>query len=265
MRLLLPAAAAVLVFWRPARAADTVVVLSGGQPAYRAALRGFAEAFRGSYAVLRADRDELPDDARVVVAIGGRAALQDYPDELTLIYCLAPGVRAPLGRDGPTAEVGMLPAPRALLRGLREAHRGPLKRLGVLWSSRSFSPYIDDLEAAARAQGVQTSARRVADTPGLLDALRDLHGSVDALWVPPDPRLAAPDRLKALQAATSQWKLPYYGATPGFLRFGASATVGAAFSDIGRAAARAAQDALKGRLERRYYPSRPAGAGEPGK
>lgn len=242
---------ALLLLAPLAAASETVVVVSDEQAVYAEALAAFKAAYGGDFDVQKAGDSSLPGDARVVVAIGGRAAARAYPPTVALIHCLAPGLGRS-GHRGPTAEVSMLPSPAHLVDGLRRAD-GKLASVGVLWSGSGFSDYVAQLARAGGEKGVKVVSRRVRDTGDMLDALRELKGAVEALWLPPDPAFASPDRLKALDAATKEWSLPYYGSTPGFLRFGAKATVGAGFGDAGRAASRAAHDALAGRLERRYY------------
>jgi hypothetical protein len=84
----------VAAFVTTARAAeDVVAVLSADLVPYQQALDAFRDGYKGPVRVtsLAKDGARLQSEARVVLAIGGKAALQKYSESSTLIYCMAPG------------------------------------------------------------------------------------------------------------------------------------------------------------------------------
>jgi len=68
---------------------QVTAVLSSDLGPYGEAYAGFVEAFGQPVTQinLKNDRLQLSADTRVVVAFGGKAALLDYPEDVTLIYC----------------------------------------------------------------------------------------------------------------------------------------------------------------------------------
>src|SRR5688572_19803327 len=76
--------------------APLVVVLSSNSGPYKEAFQGFQEAFGQTVPVLVMTQGDpqVPRHTRVIVAIGGKAALYpNYPPNARLIYALAPGIR----------------------------------------------------------------------------------------------------------------------------------------------------------------------------
>src|SRR5258708_7625278 len=67
-----------------------VVVLSSNLKPYQEALNGVKKEFDGNIPtfVLSNGEPEIPRETKVVIAIGGKAALYSYPDRARLIYCL---------------------------------------------------------------------------------------------------------------------------------------------------------------------------------
>src|SRR5687768_1758525 len=85
-----------------AEAADVVVLLASDRLPYQQALDGFTREFGKSVSVvkLKGQAETLPSDTRVVVALGGKAALQRIPEDAMLVYGMAPGVQPSRPRSG---------------------------------------------------------------------------------------------------------------------------------------------------------------------
>ncbi len=86
----------LLAFPRHEAAAEPVVaVLSSDLAYYQEAFQGFQKAWAGPVAAvnLKSGKARIDSDTRVVVAFGAKAALQPYPDGVTVIYCMAPGTQ----------------------------------------------------------------------------------------------------------------------------------------------------------------------------
>src|SRR6185312_5255563 len=71
-----------------------VLMVSSNLKPYQEALAGFQQQYGRKVPTFFLSDGEptLKDDTRVIVAIGGKAALHEYPDNVRLIYCLAPGL-----------------------------------------------------------------------------------------------------------------------------------------------------------------------------
>lgn len=239
----------------PAAAADVVVLMASDRAPYQQALDAFTKEFgKGASVVrLKGGPETLPSDTRLVVALGGKAALQPVPADAMLLYGMAPGVVPPDHSGGATV-VPMLPQPDRVLARLLELQPG-LKRLAVLWQSQSAGAYVRDLRAAAAQRQVALIERTVPSTQALPDALRALVDKADALWVPPDPGLINAQTLETLKEFSSSNDIPFYAPSSAMLQYGAAASVDSSFAEIGRTLGRAARQALSGRaMPGVYYP-----------
>lgn len=247
-RLLLALLAAALP--RTARAQEVVAVIGSEQRPYRETYESAQAAFGKAVPVLPLGWD-IPDETKVVLAFGGKAALQRYSSRVTLIYAIAPGVL--VGRkthDGPSIKIMMEPEPDALLRVLT-AIQPRLKRLAVLWSGAVRAASAERLAKAGAARGVAVVSERLEDGDELPGKLRGLKGRVDAIWLPPDPMFINARNFETIKRFSYDNDVPFYAPTEGLAEQGATAGASVSFAEMGRTMAAAAKAAL-------------AGAGSPG-
>src|SRR4051794_33372488 len=79
----------------PLLAADKfVAIVSSKLRPYQEALEGVQEVIGQPIEVidLSERKFQIPDGSRVIIAIGGEAALQDYPRDIPLVYLVSPGI-----------------------------------------------------------------------------------------------------------------------------------------------------------------------------
>src|SRR5688572_19164389 len=106
---------ALLLWCGAVRAQEVVAVLGSEQRAQREAFEGFQAAFGKTVPVL-ALGEPIPAEAKVVLAFGGKAAVQRYPRRATVVYAIAPGLL--LDRKthaGPAVKIMMDPEAAVLL------------------------------------------------------------------------------------------------------------------------------------------------------
>lgn len=240
-----------------APAQEVMAVLSSAPGPYQAAFDAFVKALGREASAVRLPARPAASAARIVVAFGGEAALQDYPESATLIACLAPGLHSRVRHRGAFVYVALKPAPASLLSGLRRVQPG-LKRLGVLSRSRDTDSYLDDLRRAGAPLGIEIVAPRSAGDDGLPGALRALVAAkADAFWLAPDPSLATPENFQAMKQFSWDNALPFYAPTRGLAVSGAAASVSVGVGEEGRMAAELARRALAGEeLPGLVYPSK---------
>jgi len=229
-----------------------LAVLSSDSSYYREAYEGFSAEWGSTVPAVVLGVDAPPagrPDA--VVAFGSRAALREWPGVPLLETCLAPGA-GPTGRPG-TLRVEMLPEPARLVARMKKLVPG-LKTLRVLWSSDSQSEEVAALAAAGADAGVSVRSERIRDPERLPERLRSLRGAADALWLMPDPALVNPVSFAVLRDYAAAARTPFLAPTEGLAEKGATATLGAPFREVGRAAA----VALRTRLEKGSFYSGPA-------
>lgn len=256
-RLLAVLAAAAALRAAPARAQEVVAVLSADAGPYRAAFEDFQKSLGRSVPVVRlpAGPMDAAPRARVVVAFGGEAALQSYPERAAVIACLAPGLRPRSEGGGTYAFVSMKPPADTLLRRLK-ALQPKLARLTVLWNAEDSASYAKALRRSGAALGVEVDAVLVTSPDRLPDVLRALAHKTDALWLAPDPGLVTPESFQTIKQFSWDSAIPFYAPTAGLVAAGAAAAVSVSAAEAGRQAAALARQALAGEpLPEVVYPS----------
>lgn len=231
-------------------AQEVVAVLSSDLAPYREAYQGFKTALGlpVTQIDLQAGRPIIGRNTRLVVAFGSKAAMEEYPRDLTLVYCMAPGTALDPGqRQGPTIRISMLPVASQVIGALRDL-QPPLKHLAALWITDTMTDYAAQMQQAGREAGLEVVAEQLRDPGQLPDSLRRLIGKgVEALWLPPDPLLINAGSFAVLREFSRANKIPLYAPTAGFAEEGAVAAVGVSFAQNGRTAAEAVLEILAGR------------------
>lgn len=230
-----------------ARAADIVAVAPAApMPPYQEALQGVCDALGACPPVLTAANGlVLPADARVVIALGGRAARLRYPARATLVTALTPGFDARAGEgDGPVVRVRLTYAPDEFVRRLKAA-KPEARRALLLWSRPASGRFARAAAAAATPLGLTAIPVEVADfgdVPALLRSLPD----ADALWLAPDPGLVTPTLFDAAREIARGRGMTFFAPAPGLAERGADPALAPAFRAAGLAAGAAAREALAG-------------------
>jgi hypothetical protein len=237
---LLAALAALAAPAGPAHAAATrvLVVMSADTGPYREAVAGAVEVLgEEAHAVVAGKAPPpVPGSVTAVIVLGSRASLFDFPGRLRFVQAMNPGVP---GVGLKAVRIAMEADPAVLTDRLLRLQPS-LARLAVLHQTGEAGEYAADLVRAGAARGVAVRPLGLADSGELPDALRRLAGTVDALWIPPDPLLVNAGSLTILVEFARANRVPLYVPTAGLVALGATAAVAPTFREYGRLGARAA-------------------------
>ena len=227
-----------------------VVVLSSKSGPYQQALQGFQRTFgqaARTYALSEGD-PKISPETKVIVAIGGKAAVHAYQAGRTLIYCLAPGTKVASDQyDGRLLKIHTSPSV-ALTIGWFKEIQPSLKRLAILWNGDSIRDYFGQKTNISDRFGVELVSDRIQSNDSLPDHLRALKGNADAIWLPPDPAIVTAENFATIREFSIANGIPFYAPSEGLVDQGAVAAVSASFEDIGALAGEYARDALSGTL-----------------
>jgi hypothetical protein len=228
-----------------------MVVLGSQQGPYKEALLGFQEAYGASVPIynLADGALRIPTGTRVIVAIGGKAALYSrYPAKATLVYCLAPGTKVSgETHTGPLVKVHTSATVYLTLSKVKELQPS-LTRLAVLWAGESIKDYFTNKEEIFKRLGIELMSYRVTRPEDLPDQLRSLKGKADAIWLPPDAVMVTPQNFATIKEFSTANALPFYVPSEGLVEQGAVASFGPSFREIGALTAKMAQQAVQGTL-----------------
>jgi ABC-type uncharacterized transport system substrate-binding protein len=255
-------AALGLFLWAPAAvwADDVVAVLSSNLKPYQETLAGLQQALGYPVSVLYLSdhKPSIPAGTQVVVAIGGEAALQNYPRDIPLIYCVAPGIVLPANeRKAPTTKIYMTPSGSVVLNEIK-ALQPHLKSLGIIGLAERRDAFDVELQEAGKALGIQVWVEKMKTPNELPDHLRSLRPHIDALWIPPDPRLITRQNFSLIKEFCLANRIAFYVPTIELADQGATASVAASFDDMGRTAGLMVKALMKGQAQSaKVYPAQP--------
>jgi len=227
---------------------DVIVVLSSNLKPYQEALAGFRQEYGKEITSFALSEKEpiIQKNTRIVVAIGGKAALYSYPNNVRLIYCLSPGLLVAEGEyKNPPIKIHTSPAFYKVVSKFKDIQPS-LKRLGVLYVSDSIKDYFKDRKKIDADLGVMLVTNQMQTPDELPDQLRSLIGKIDGLWIPPDPALISQTALSIIREFSRANRIPFYVPTDGLTDQGALAAVSGSFAEIGKTAAHVASGALAG-------------------
>lgn len=228
---------------------EVTTVLSSRSGAYIEALAGVQETVGTALRVVDLSRgDSIPEHAKVIIAIGGRAAIHDYPRNVALVYCVAPTLILKSDpHNAPRIKVYVSPAPRLLMPRLKSLQPS-LVRLGFIYINPAYERYIAEMRREEAGTGIQVDPKQVRSIEQMPDQLRAIKGQVDALWLPPDPALITPQSFELLRLFSLGNSIPLYVPMEGLAEKGATAAVGVSFRDMGRKAGVLAAQLLSGSI-----------------
>jgi putative ABC transport system substrate-binding protein len=135
-------------------------------------------------------------------------------------------------------------------------------RVGVIYNPKESAAYVDEAGKAAGALGLTLISRQVTEAKDVRNALNDLAGKIDVLWLVPDPHLFTNDMFRFVLGFTLDRKIALLGFLDVFTASGALASMAPDYRDIGRRAMRLAVG-IAGRAPEQRLPV-PAPASSPG-
>ena len=240
--------------------AGEIVVVAPASPTspYAEALQGVCDALGSCPKVLNTGEDvEIPADARVVIALGGRAARLDYPAGTVLVTALSPGyeARARSG-EGKVVRVRLTLAPDAFARRLL-ALKPECKSVSLLWSEPASGRFAEAVRAAGAPLGLTVTPVKVVDPDAVPALLRRLPRT-DALSLSPDSALVTPTTFDAVCEYARSAGLSFFAPAPALAARCGLAGLAPDFRSAGLRAGSAAREALAGApLIESAYPSAP--------
>jgi putative ABC transport system substrate-binding protein len=247
----------------PAAPADVAVLMSANVDAYRDALKGFRSSLRHRIAAeydmggdLKAGRKALAEmrskvkpDLILAVGVWALQVLAEESPDVPVVYAMVLNPPSVIG-DGKRNITGasMNVPVKSTMELVRKL--GPqIRRVGVVYSPAKTGYLMRRAEAAAREEGLQLSAREIGSPREAIAAVEALQESgIDALWIPPDETILAPEVIQHILLLSYAKKLPVIGLSERQAQLGAILSLQFGSSeDIGRQAAELANSILDGR------------------
>ncbi len=96
-----------------------------------------------------------------------------------------------------------------------------VKTVGVLYDPRRNGPYVKKAYSIARTEGIELLAREVSSPKDIPEALENLRGKIDLLWVLPDITVITPDTTDFLLLFALKNNVPVHTFSCKYLDMGA--------------------------------------------
>ena len=186
----------------------------------------------GAPAAMRAARPDL------VVTVGQRALEMGAElDGVPIIHLMAARVPPSLaGRD----DVGGVPiavSPEQWVEAFVRAMPGR-RRVGVVYDPRRTGPWVEQATAFGRLHQITLVGAEVAGARGVADALDQLRGDIDALWMIPDLTAVTPHTVPLVAEFSLEEGVPVFSFAEKYLEAGATAAFVLDPETVGRQGAR---------------------------
>ncbi len=229
-----------------AAAAQPVVLVETKVAQYRDASQAVRRHLTGAREVDPTD-PSAPDaikSASVVVAVGQKALVlaTQHGSGVPVVFCMVLGISSKQVSTSVTG-VPLEPDPISTLAHIRQAVPNA-RRIGFIYNKTTSELFSAEAQQAATAQGFSMTSRAVGGASDVKDAFSAMAGSVDLLWLPPDPRLFPREVFASLLASASEHKVPVVAFLSSLTEAGAIASVHADYDDNGDRAGKLAMDIL---------------------
>ncbi len=267
------AGAAVLVLLTPQRVAAVEVIVavkSVEAGPFADAFQGFKEALTKSgarvtiseYTVKEGGREEakiLSDIKQrrpaLILTLGSAATTWIYRQvqDLPIVFCMvlnpvASGFVQTMQSSGNNLTGASLDIPVGLQFETLKAVVPSIKKVGVLYNPQETGQVVSAAAQVAADMGLELIAIPVSSAEKLQETLDHHKKQLDALWSVADSTVFASDRAtEFLLRKTLEYKLPFMGLSPGFVKAGALLALSVDYADVGAQCGEQAAQVLAGR------------------
>ena len=229
----------------PARAGQVAVLTDSRVAQYRTALTA-AKAVLPTSQVLEVSAPDLAQQlaqataaGTVLLAIGQKAMAQAHQSDAIVVFCMVLG---PAAVSAKTVTGLRLEVSADVQLDFFRRVNPSIRRLGVLYNPQSWGEYVKAASRSASARGLTLVTKPLSDARELRSEVNELAGSIDALWLIPDPQLITAELFNFLLIFTLERRIALFGFFEDFTRAGALASVAPDYAAIGRQAAKLAAD-----------------------
>lgn len=265
--------AAVFVFLTPQRivAAEVIMAVKSVEAGpYADAFQGFKAALAKSgsqvtikeYTVQEGGREEArilsgieQQRPALIMTLGSAATtwIHRQVQHVPVVFCMvlnpvASGLVQSLQSSGNNLTGASLDIPVRRQFETLQAVVPTVKRVGVLYNPQETGEVVSSAVQVAADLGLTLIAMPVSAADKLQETLEQHKKQLDALWSVADSTVFASDRaIEFLLRKTLEYRLPFMGLSPGFVKAGALLALSVDYADVGAQCAEQAVQILTGR------------------
>ena len=124
-----------------------------------------------------------------------------------------------------------------------------LHNIGVLYDPKISGEMVVNAVTAARDLGLSLETEAVRTAREVPNAVRQMKGKVDAIWMVPDSTVYSEESLPFIFTFAFEEGLPFMASSESFVEAGALLSLSPDYEDIGRRASLKIDDILSGRVQ----------------
>jgi putative tryptophan/tyrosine transport system substrate-binding protein len=191
----------------------------------------------------------------LIVTLGSAATtlMHSRVQDIPIVFCMvlnpvASGFVQSMQSSGNNLTGASLDIPPKLQFETLKAVLPYVKTVGVLYNRLETGKVVEPAARAAAELGLDLIAAPVDAAENLQQALESLQKRIDALWSVADSTVFASDRsIEFLLRQTLQYKIPFMGLSPAFVKAGALLALSVDYPDVGVQCGEQAAIVLSGR------------------
>ena len=190
--------------------------------------------------IVRKIRREKPDIVLTIGVLAATVAKGEIKD-IPIIFCMVIN-HARFQLAGPNITgISTEIAIEDQLKGYRSI-LGPLKNIGIIYDPSKTGNIIENAEVEMKHHGVNLYKFEVTSSKMIPEAMENLIGKIDALWLLPDSTVVTRKSFGLIKTKTLENKVPLLCTSDVFVKAGALAAVFADYKYIGTQAAHLANE-----------------------
>ncbi len=235
-------------------AADVLVLQSLRVKPFDDALRGFRSACKGDVRtvvlsdvegmdIVRTVREERP---KVILAVGAEALqrvkkIRDIP----IIHLMVLNPEKVAGAAGNIVGVDMNIPPDKYL-GLMEHMNMSKLKVGILYDPARNGAFVKRIQQAAKARGIEVTAREVRHSREVPEALAGMQDSFNVFWMLPDSTVVTPETVEYILLFSQRNRTPVVSFASKYVDTGALVSLDIDGFDLGKQGGEMANRLLNG-------------------
>ena len=235
-------------------AGGPLVLVPATVPQYTEAARAVMRKLAGAESISPADPRAVAKtrEASVVVAVGQKAfTLARSTGTSPVVFCMVLGV----SRSALSPRITGIPLetdPSQVFEQIKTVLPSA-RRVGVVYERGGNEILMAAATEAAASRGLKLTLRGVHQATEVREAVAALAGSVDVLWLPPNPQLISKELFTFLLGFSAERRLPLFGFLDSFTEAGAVASVSPGYVAMGERAGMLAAE-ISARPDNRRIP-----------
>ncbi len=247
---------------------DVAVVMSQNLAPYRAAIEAFSaeDGVRVTVLDLKGDVEEgawilrkiqtLDPDAILTVGSLATEIIGTRISDIPIVFCMTPKVAAEVSAAPNVTGVYLMVDPDLQFQALKELVP-KVRTVGVIYDPAQSEKTIRQAAAAARSRDLTLQTRPIESPKDVPKTIREFIGTVDAIWMFPDPTCFNRDSFEFLLKQSIEHRVPIMVFAEAYVKAGALLSLSPDYGEIGRQAARLIARIHAGESASRILPKGP--------